>query len=104
MPPVSEQMRMIGSETADFVTARFLLRPGKSYQQAKTGFQPYKEIKEPYSEGRNALKELLGRVCFSRTRKRYIYVNNRLEGSAPLTIASVLSMATTTLASSVSPA
>ena len=93
MPPVSEQIRMVGSETADFVTARFLLRPGKSYQQAKTGFKPYKEIKEPYPEGRSALKELLDRSCFSRTRKRYIYVNNRLEGSAPLTIAAVLEAA-----------
>ena len=94
MPPVSEQIRMIGSETADFVTARFLLKPGRSYQQAKTGFQPYKEIKEPYPEGRNALKELLGRSCFSRTRKRYIYVNNRFEGNAPLTIAAVLEATT----------
>jgi uncharacterized protein YecE (DUF72 family) len=90
MPPVSEQIRMIGSETADFVTARFLLRPGKSYQQAKTGFHPYKEIKETYPEGRNALKELLRSSCFSRTRKRYIYVNNRFEGSAPWTISAVL--------------
>ena len=90
MPPVSEQIRMVGSETADFVTARFLLRPGKSYQQAKTGFHPYKEIKEPYPEGRGALAQLLGRACFSRTRKRYIFVNNRFEGSAPWTISAVL--------------
>src|ERR1700677_5148259 len=55
MPPVAEQMRMIGSETADFVTARFLLRPGKSYQQAKTGFQPYKEVKETHPDARLAL-------------------------------------------------
>jgi uncharacterized protein YecE (DUF72 family) len=93
MPPVSEQIRMIGSETADFVTARFLLRPGKSYQKAKTGFLPYREIKEPYPEGRNALRALLGRSCFSGTRKRYIYVNNRFEGSAPWTISAVLEAA-----------
>ena len=94
MPPVSEQMRMVGGETADFVTARFLLRPGKSYQQAKTGFQPYKEIKEPYPEARAALAHLLGRACFSRTRKRYIFVNNRLEGCAPWTIVAALEAAT----------
>jgi hypothetical protein len=83
---------MIGSETADFVTARFLLRPGKSYAQAKSGFQPYNEIKEPYAEGRLALQQLFSRACFSRSRKRYIYVNNRLEGSAPKTIAAVLGL------------
>jgi uncharacterized protein YecE (DUF72 family) len=93
MPPVSEQIRMIGSETADFVAARFLLKPGRTYEQAREGFKPYKEIKDPYPEGRAALAQLLGRACFSRSRKRYIYVNNRLEGSAPLTIAAVLAMA-----------
>ena len=90
MPPALEQMRMIGSETADFVTARFLLKPGRSYEQAVKGFQPYKEIKDPYPEGRAGLAQLFSKACFSRTRKRYIYVNNRLEGSAPWTISQVL--------------
>jgi uncharacterized protein YecE (DUF72 family) len=90
MPPVSEQMRMIGNETADFVTARFLLKPGRTYEQAVKNFQPYTEIKEPNPDARAALLELLARSSFTRTKKRYIYVNNRLEGSAPLTIAAVL--------------
>jgi hypothetical protein len=90
MPSVSEQMRMVGCETADFVTARFLLKPGRSYEQAVKAFQPYREIREPVREARSALQQLLGRACFSRTRKRYVYVNNRLEGSAPLTIAAVI--------------
>jgi uncharacterized protein YecE (DUF72 family) len=92
MPPVAEQIRMIGNETADFTSARFLLRPGKSYALAKTGFHPYKDIKEPYAEGRMALQQLFSRACFSRSRKRYIYVNNRLEGSAPRTIATALGL------------
>jgi uncharacterized protein YecE (DUF72 family) len=90
MPPVAEQMRMVGSETGDFVTARFLLKPGRTYEQAVKAFQPYREIREPIPEARTALQQLLGRACFSRSKKRYIYVNNRLEGSAPLTIAAVL--------------
>jgi len=90
MPPVAEQMRMIGSETADFVTARFLLKPGKSYEKAVQAFQPYTEIKEPNAEARMALAKLLGKAAVGRTRKRYIYVNNRLEGCAPWTIVAVL--------------
>jgi len=93
MPPVSEQMRMIGSETADFVTARFLIKPGRNYEKAVKAFQPYKEIKDPNPEARVALGQLLGHAAFSRTRKRYIYVNNRLEGSAPWTISAVLDAA-----------
>jgi hypothetical protein len=85
---------MIGSETADFMAARFLLKPGRTYEQAVKAFKPYKEIKEPNMEARAALGQLLGRACFTKTRKRYIYVNNRLEGSAPLTISAVLNSAT----------
>jgi uncharacterized protein YecE (DUF72 family) len=93
MPPVGEQMRMIGSETADFCAARFLLRPGRNYEQAVKAFTPYTEIKEPNPEARIALTKLLGRATFSRARRRYIYVNNRLEGCAPWTIVAALEAA-----------
>ncbi len=53
-------------------------------------FQPYTEIKEPNPDARAALLQLLGRSSFTQTKKRYIYVNNRVEESAPLTIAAVL--------------
>ena len=90
MPSVVEQVRIIGEEAADFVTARFLLKPGRTYEQAVKSFEPYSEIKEPNEEARTGIKQLLGRTCFTRTRKRYIFVNNRLEGSAPWTISAVL--------------
>jgi uncharacterized protein YecE (DUF72 family) len=90
MPPVTEQIRLIGDETADFAAARFLLKPGRTYEQAVKSFEPYREIKDPNEEARDGLKRLLGKATFSRTRKRYIYVNNRLEGSAPWTISAVL--------------
>ncbi len=80
MPSVVEQVRIIGEETADFVTARFLLKPGRTYEQAVKCFEPYREIKEPNEEARTDIKQLLGRACFTRTRKRYMFVNNRLEG------------------------
>ena len=90
MPSVVEQVRIAGEETADFVTARFLLKPGRTYEQAVKSFQPYREIKDANEEARTGIKQLLGKACFTRTRKRYIYVNNRLEGSAPWTISAVL--------------
>ena len=90
MPSVVEQVRIAGEETADFVTARFLLKPGRTYEQAVKSFEPYREIKEANEEARNGIKQLLGKACFTRARKRYIYVNNRLEGSAPWTISAVL--------------
>jgi uncharacterized protein YecE (DUF72 family) len=91
MPPVSEQMRMVGIETAEFTSARFLLKPGRNYEQAVTKFQPYAEIEEPYQDARDAMTKLLTPASPGRAKRCYLYVNNRLEGCAPKTIYEVIS-------------
>ncbi len=93
MPPVDEQMAIVGIETADFCSARFLLKPGRSYNQAVEAFSPYTEIKEPNREARLSLSKLLSRSALGKARRRYIYVNNRLEGCAPWTIVAALEVA-----------
>jgi len=50
MPPVNEQMAVEGSFTADFAAARFLLRPGRMYEDAVKAFQPYREVKDAYAD------------------------------------------------------
>jgi uncharacterized protein YecE (DUF72 family) len=92
MPSVAEQMRIPESFTADFASARFLLKPGRSYEQAVATFSPYREVKDPNPEARQALADLLTvRNPESKTRRRYIYVNNRLEGCSLWTTYAVLS-------------
>ncbi|HEY0255895.1 MAG TPA: DUF72 domain-containing protein, partial [Candidatus Methylacidiphilales bacterium] len=87
MPPVTEQMEMPGGFTAGFATARFLLKPGRNYEQAVEKFQPYREVKEPLIEARTALIDLLTRPAKpGRPGGRFVYVNNRLEGCALWTI------------------
>ncbi len=83
-------MRMVGSETADFSTARFLLKPGRSFEEAVQLFKPYTEIKEIYVEGRKALLKLLIVEEPGKTKIRYIYINNRFEGCSLKTILAVL--------------
>jgi len=89
VPPVSEQMAMEGSDTASFGIARFLLKPGVSYQQAVKSFEPYEGIKEPDNDARAAGEKFLVQ-SLQRKRRGYLYVNNRLEGCAPLTIEGML--------------
>lgn len=87
MPTVMEQMALPGSFTADFATARFLLKPGRNYEQAVEQFSPYTEVKEPYPEARMALIDLLTAPAKpGRPGRRFLYVNNRLEGCALWTI------------------
>jgi uncharacterized protein YecE (DUF72 family) len=93
MPPVKEQMALPGAFTADFLTARFLLRPGRAYQQAVDSFHPYAETKEKNEEARTAIKTLIQRSKTSPTpRPSYLFVNNRLEGNSPNTIAAALDL------------
>ncbi len=91
MPSISTQLALDGSETADFSSARFLLKPGRNYEQAVAKFQPYREVQEPYPDAREALAHLLTPAQPGRTRTRYVYVNNRLEGCALWTIYAVIS-------------
>jgi len=92
MPAVIDQMALPGSFTADFTTARFLLKPGRTYEQAVESFSPYAETKEPYPDARAALIDLLLTPAKpSRPGRRFLYVNNRLEGNALWTIYAAIS-------------
>ena len=86
MPTVGEQMAVAGSETSDaMVAARFLLKPGRSYEEAVKQFSPYKSAKEVNGEARAAGRKLIA-AAKQQGKKAFVYVNNRLEGNALGTI------------------
>jgi uncharacterized protein YecE (DUF72 family) len=92
MPPVGEQMSLPGSRTnPELVAARFLLKPGRKYEDAVKAFQPYTETKEVNEEARKAGTALIIEgEHYEPRRKTYVYVNNRLEGNALETISAML--------------
>ncbi len=94
MPPVSEQLALSGSVTnPGMLTARFLLKPGRKYEDAVKSFQPYNETKEVNDEARQAIAQLI-KLALAATGgnmvRALIFINNRLEGNALNTIAAVL--------------
>jgi hypothetical protein len=89
MPEVSEQMSTPGSFSAPFTVARALLRKGRLYEESVNRFAPYNELKETNIEVRAALRDLLVRAK-RRAEPTFIFVNNRLEGFAPGTIAAII--------------
>ena len=89
MPTIAEQMAMPEVFTADFTVARALLRKGRPYEEAVAKFSPYREIQDPNPETRQALRDLIARAREKRE-PSYIFVNNRLEGSAPGTIEAII--------------
>ncbi len=88
MPSVGEQMALAGSITQPhLVGARFLLKPGRKYQEAVDLFSPYDRVQEPNPDARAAGARLIqDGVAAGGGRKTLIYVNNRLEGNALATI------------------
>lgn len=94
MPSVSEQMAMPGSQTnRKLITARFLLKPGRKYEEAVMTFQPYDKVKEPNPEAREAGKALVSAGTDAASCKIFVYVSNRLEGNALETIGAMLGAA-----------
>jgi len=90
MPPVGDQLAMPGAFThPELAAARFLLRPGRAYEDAVKSFSPYNEVRDPYPEARAAGTDLIRRVAGrapGAPRKLYLFVNNRLEGNALATL------------------
>jgi len=92
MPPVPEQMALAHSRTnPSQIAARFLLRPGRKYEDAVRRFQPYDQTREVNPEARQAAADLVREGTLTPERRTFIYVNNRLEGNALSTIEAIIS-------------
>jgi len=91
MPAVNEQMALPGSRTnPGLVAARFLLKPGRRYEEAVKSFAPYDRTQEVNTEARQAGAALVREGSATPNRRTFIYVNNRLEGNALATIAAMV--------------
>jgi uncharacterized protein YecE (DUF72 family) len=89
MPPIDSQIQNPEAFTAEFIVARALLRAGRPYERAVEKFSPYDRVQEENPQTRTALRDLIERA---KTRRipAYLFVNNRLEGNAPVTIQSIV--------------
>lgn len=94
MPPVSAQMALPESRThPELTAARFLLKPGRTYEEAVQTFQPYDAVKEVNEDARRASAALIEESQTAPKRQTFIFVNNRLEGNALATIAAMIDLA-----------
>jgi uncharacterized protein YecE (DUF72 family) len=95
MPPVEEQQALPGSQTTpERLAARFLLRPGRKYEEAVKQFSPYAQVRDVNIAGRAAGAALIREARSSGGKTRaFVFINNRFEGSALGTIAAMLEQA-----------
>ena len=93
MPAITDQLEMPGSRPHPaLVAARFLLKPGRRYEEAVRSFQPYDRTREVNPEARQAGAALIAEGVQAQDRQTFIYVNNRLEGNALSTIEAMVDL------------
>jgi hypothetical protein len=85
MPMPAEQADALPPETMPFVMVRLLLRPGATYAEQREAFSPFDRIAAPFERMREEVLGILARAVV-RAIPAYVLVNNKAEGSAPLTI------------------
>lgn len=85
MPMPTAQAAIVPPDDLPFTVIRLLLRPGTWYEAQKERFRPFNAIVEPDEAMRSDVAELSDRAL-TRGRKVWVLVNNKAEGSSPLTI------------------
>lgn len=85
MPRPVEQAALVPPEDGPFAVIRLLLRPGTWYEDQRERFKPFDRLVEP-DEGMRADVIAVTRRALSRGRRVFILVNNKAEGSSPLTV------------------
>lgn len=85
MPGAVEQARILDALGAGPLVARWNLRKGLSYEDAKARYRPFDRLVEEDPDSRCAL----ARLCVdahARGQPAYVVVNNKAEGSAPRSV------------------
>ncbi len=85
MPLPGEQAAVVPPERLPFAVVRLLMPPGTSYEQLRGSYRPFDRIVRPDVAMREDVVRLVTRSARG-GRRAYVLVNNKAEGSAPLTI------------------
>jgi uncharacterized protein YecE (DUF72 family) len=85
MPGLLAQARVVVPEDVPLTVIRLLLKPGTWYEDQRERFQPFSALVAPDERMRQEVVDLSDRVLTS-GRKVWVLVNNKAEGSSPLSI------------------
>ncbi|MBL8919312.1 MAG: DUF72 domain-containing protein [Myxococcaceae bacterium] len=89
MPTLGEQLAREHAFTAPFAVCRLLLPQGVGYEEAREAFAPFDRIQARDDAMRADVLRLVEATARAR-RQLWIVVNNKAEGSSPLTVRALL--------------
>ncbi len=85
MPSLGDQMRIEGILGGSLLVVRLLLPQGAKYAELKDAYAPFDKLVEPQPVMRQDVKRLVSTALESGM-EAYVLVNNKAEGSSPLTV------------------
>ena len=88
MPNLAKQARIEGLLDGSMLVVRLLLPPGGRYADLKEAYAPFDRLVSPQPEMRQDVVNLVRRAL-ERDMECYVIVNNKAEGSSPLTVRSL---------------
>lgn len=88
MPMPGEQGDLVDHARAPFTMVRLLMRPGTRYEQQREAMAPFNRIVQQDEHMRRDTAGVLRRACAAGQRA-FLLVNNKAEGSSPLTIEAI---------------
>jgi uncharacterized protein YecE (DUF72 family) len=89
MPAIRDQLANPASLTSSHVVCRLLLPQGLGYEEAREAFAPFDKLQAVDEEMRTDVSALW-KACRAANRNLTVIVNNKAEGSSPLTVRALL--------------
>lgn len=88
MPTLSEQRRQLGGRLSGTTVIRWMLHPRHTYAAAREAWAPFDRVRQPDPASRVEVAELAKSVA-SAGGTALVVVNNKAEGSSPMSIISL---------------
>jgi uncharacterized protein YecE (DUF72 family) len=85
LPALREQRALAGAGLDGPLIVRWMLHPGRVYDEARAAYAPFDRLREEDPEGRESVADLAA-AHLARGHEVYVTINNKAEGSAPLSV------------------
>lgn len=85
LPALAEQRTLTGAGLEGPLIVRWMLHPGRAYDEARAAYAPFDRLQEEDPAARESVADLAA-AHLARGHEVYVTINNKAEGSAPLSV------------------
>ena len=86
LPDVERQAGLLSALQRQALVVRWMLPPGVTYEEARSQFEPFSELAAPDPGTRGRIARLVRAFTQGNARPAWVIVNNKAEGSSPLSV------------------